>query len=582
MNRGFAVFLLCAPLVWGQRSRVSPSVTPAPPPLLLFDAVVTDAQGRPTPGLSAEDFAISQAGQPQKVESLSWFDTRSHTADIRRNIVLIVDDLGLAPERAAAVQNRLHTFVAGELAADDRAAIVRTSSGSGRDQELTTDRGGLAAQIARIQPLGRGLSDAAVAGAVWQCIRWAADGLHAQRSRTAVVLVSEHLGLAFPRAGDSPSDYQRRSMALAAHAGMMVFYTVDPRGPAEPARDSPLGWLVRETGGLSVADLSAVLRDLDGYYVLGFHPSQTSSASTPPVLELHGKPGSVRWRFGFLPRDQPSHTVVPLERAAGLQQAQTGATAANGVRTRVTALFTGFTRDNVTLDCLVHADTRDLTVLHDLKGIHQLSAEVQVAAYGDTGRVTSPPGRTYTLTLDDAGYRKALQQGLVYTTRLALPGPGGYQVRAIVADALADRFGTAMQFVEIPAANSGRLAVSGLLMSAPEAETGELSATRVFGRGATIAFSYGVFNASVDAAKGSRLSVRTRIYATNRLVYEGQPNELDFPSAAVSVRQVTSKVHLDDRISPGEYVLEVEVTDLYAKESASRAAVQYTTFEVRE
>jgi VWFA-related protein len=603
MKRGFAILLLCAPIAFGQKSRVPP--TPPPPsPALLLDATVTDPAGRAISGLSAADFEITQAGEPQKIDSLTWFDTKTHAAatatppsalnlspdHIRRNIVLVVDDLGLPPERAAALQSVLRAFVSSQLAADDYAAIVRTSSGSSREQQLTTDRRALVEQVEHVQPLGRGMSDAASAGAIWQCIRWAIDGLRAAPGRKAVVLVSEHLKASTAPAAAPSNDYPRRSMALAAHGAMTVFYTVDPRGPAEPPQNSTLALLVRETGGIFAADLSAVLRDQEGYYVIGFHPATQSLASTPPVLQLHGKVGALRWRFGFLTRPEPRRTLVPPDRAVAMQQAQIGAAGGDGIRVRVTPLFTGFTGEGAVVECLVHIDARDLAVVHGLKGTHQLSAEIQLAGFGDSGRISSPPGKSYTATLGDAGYQQALRQGLVYTTRLTLPGPGGYEVRAVVADGVSDRFGSAMQFVEVPGVNRGAFATSGLLVRADtpaDAVPGSVlpaddqASTRIFKQGSTIAFTYGVFNALPGPAKESRLHVQTRLYATARLVYEGRPIDLDFP-ANNAVREITGKVHLDDRISPGEYVIEVEVTDLLAPKDAPRVAIQYMTFEVRE
>src|SRR5947209_5001274 len=117
MKRGFAILLLCWPIAFGQKSRIPPTPTP-PRPALLVDAAVTDSEGRPVAGLSAGDFEITQAGEPQKIDSITWFDTRKHAATtatppaalelppdhIRRNIVLVADDLGLAPDRAAALQ----------------------------------------------------------------------------------------------------------------------------------------------------------------------------------------------------------------------------------------------------------------------------------------------------------------------------------------------------------------------------------------------------------------------------------------------------------------------------------------------
>src|SRR5215467_5026798 len=81
MQRGLAIVVLCAPLAIGQR-------------LLTLDASVTDRDGRPVAGLSAADFALTHRGVARKVESAEWSD-----ASRGRNIIVIVDDLGLTPAR---------------------------------------------------------------------------------------------------------------------------------------------------------------------------------------------------------------------------------------------------------------------------------------------------------------------------------------------------------------------------------------------------------------------------------------------------------------------------------------------------
>jgi hypothetical protein len=215
-----------------------------------------------------------------------------------------------------------------------------------------------------------------------------------------------------------------------------------------------------------------------------------------------------------------------------------------------------------------------------------------VGAYGDNGKVAGGPPTGYSMTLTGAQYERACEGGLIYTTRLTVPAPGGYQIRAIVVDGLSDRVGSAMQFVELPEANQGRLAVSGLLLKGeasgkPLAEglsvERETAAVRIFRPGVPIGFSYAVFNASLGPAKNSRVQVVTRIYATGREVYHGTPIDLEFPAGnGPLVREVSGKVQLDSRLSPGEYVIEVEVTDMLAKEGSPHVAFQYMTFEVRE
>ena len=97
------------------------------------------------------------AAVAQKITNFTWFDTRLHAAvsrpgqaaqlpaldllpdEIRRNLVVIVDDLGLSPAGINAVRTRLKAFVAGSMGTGDHVAILRSSGGTGVLQQLTGD-----------------------------------------------------------------------------------------------------------------------------------------------------------------------------------------------------------------------------------------------------------------------------------------------------------------------------------------------------------------------------------------------------------------------------------------------------------
>jgi VWFA-related protein len=571
--------------------------------------------------LDPANFELSQGGQTLKLSSLTWFDTRQHTAtsvlkpptatsheeagrgsaapaqpkfelapaDICRNFVLVVDDLDLAPESATRVQKVVRDFVRGTLAPDDRAVILRTSSGNGWQEELTADRRALDPQIERIHAIGQGMPATSVGSAVWQGVRWAAGGLRPVPGRKSVVLISSHLDA--PVLTQANTESLRSSALAAANNGMMVFYTVSAGGVEHPPAGSALAGLVRETGGLSVTNLDAVARDQEGYYVLGFHPAQEAGSSTPPLLQLHNEVAKLRWRFGFLTLAEPRIALLPADRFNAAQLHPAMGTAGQ-IHVRLTPVITGFDAQGASVDLLAHLDGRDLSDFRDVKGKHQFGVELQIAAYSDYGKVTSLPPRQFQVSLDDAQAPQAREQGFIYATRLHVASPAGYQIRIVVADNLSDRVGEAMQFLDVPDASHGQFVASGLVLkdgspSKLPAETLSLvpepAALRRFQPGNPLPFSYGVFNTTLGPEKESRLRVATKVYAGGRRVFAGQPIELSFPpSGGGTLRRVTGKVQLDQNISPGDYVIEVEVTDLLAKDPTHRTVTQYSTFEVRE
>jgi VWFA-related protein len=78
--------------------------------------------------------------------------------DVRRTVVLFVDDLSMSSESVPAVRNGLRRFIEKQLQLGDLAAIVRASAGLGPVQDFTAERRLLLAAAGQIRrnPVGRG------------------------------------------------------------------------------------------------------------------------------------------------------------------------------------------------------------------------------------------------------------------------------------------------------------------------------------------------------------------------------------------------------------------------------------------
>ncbi len=162
---------------------------PTPPPepvirigvnLVQVDAVVADSSGRQVTNLTAGDFRVFEDGRPQKITACSYVRTgpadttssppasRAHPhappvpairlrpEQVRRTVVLMVDDLGLSFESAGRVRSALRRYVDTQMQAGDLVAIVRTRAGMGALQQLTADKRILYAAIDRVRSYGSG------------------------------------------------------------------------------------------------------------------------------------------------------------------------------------------------------------------------------------------------------------------------------------------------------------------------------------------------------------------------------------------------------------------------------------------
>lgn len=276
--------------------------------LVEIDAVVTDSRGKHITDLSSTDFEILLDGEPQKLRvfeivkgnvpearpaqsSSSAEKARSSQpaqppapapsvkpGDVRRSIVLFVDDLSLSADRVPFVRKALRDLVDKQMQPGDLVAIVRASAGLGALQDFTTDKNLLraAAEQVRWNPSGKGglqayandndFSTSAAeqetrfraeyfAAATVESLRRLVDGMASLPGRKSVIILSNDLPLALPEYDNglgmnsismigttmplgSMADRMRRLVDAAMRASV-VFYAIDTRLLATSIRGLP-------------------------------------------------------------------------------------------------------------------------------------------------------------------------------------------------------------------------------------------------------------------------------------------------------------------------------------------------------
>jgi hypothetical protein len=108
-----------------------------------------------------------------------------------------------------------------------------------------------------------------------------------------------------------------------------------------------------------------------------------------------------------------------------------------------------------------------------------------------------------------------------------------------------------------------------------------IPAIRKFNRGMILRFSYMVYNAQAD--RQTRLpqpETQVRLFRDGRQVFEGKVQKLEMRNQADWQRLIASgRLLLGGDLIPGEYVLQVIVTDPLAREKY-RTATQWIDFEI--
>jgi hypothetical protein len=186
---------------------------------------------------------------------------------------------------------------------------------------------------------------------------------------------------------------------------------------------------------------------------------------------------------------------------------------------------------------------------------------------------------------------------MIWGIHFPVAKPGPYLVRAALRDAATEGVGSAEQYVEVPDIENGRLALSGIVLQeaaaqaapakadlaqapAPSEDITAGAARRSFRRGALLAYGYQIINAKTDAGQHPELEVQTRLFHNGEQVLDGK--KALAPAAGASGSQTLmadGRVALGANMPPGEYVLQVTVTDKLAK-SKFNTATQSMNFEI--
>jgi VWFA-related protein len=383
-----------------------------------------------------------------------------------------------------------------------------------------------------------------------------------------------------------------------------------------------LNYLARETGGLAIRNtnnlssgIKRVLDDQKGYYLIGYRPDEATFDPATGRRKFHNlkvkinRPGlNHRTRNGFYGITDEQAVPVRRTRSDQLIGAITSPFNANAVALRLTALFGNDPKAGSFVRSILHINAGDLTFTDEADGWHKTVFDVLTLTFGDNGTVVDETSRTQTIRMRGETYKKALHNGFVYFLTVPVKKAGAYQLRAALRDTTSQRVGSASQFIEVPDIKKNRLTISGIVLQGTDAATAQKGAAapddktaksataqatedvennmdaqaspavRRFKRGMVMQYGYVVYNAK--AAPTAQLTTQLRIFRDGQLVFTGKVSPLDI-TGQTDLKRLTGGggLQLGSDMSPGEYVLQIIVTDMLAKDK-NRTATQWMDFEI--
>jgi len=633
--------------------------------LVQVDAVVTDSKGRHITDLKPEDFQVFEDGKLQTLTHFSYVQVtperkpapevkaagpkpssktvptlppaplaQIRPEDVRRTIVLMVDDLGLSFSSMAFVRWSLRKFVNDQMQPGDLVAVCRTSGGSGVLQQFTVDKRVLLSIIdgLRWNPVPSGAEGSAFSTlATIMTVDYIVGALREVPGRKSIVLFSDGFASVWANADDYGAPFAFQRLVDHANRSATVIYTMQTTGletrqaPAdlglaandlaptarninaelaktyvgskknkrENMHQQNLAYVAVRTGGLAYENgndlnwgLDRVLEDQAGYYLLGYHPPESTLQGNNGGRDFHRiqvtvtRAGlHVRSRSGFF-GDTGEETLpkynTPIEQlhAAMLSPFQN-----SSLGVRLTALYAEVPKHGPVVRNLMRIDVADLTWTHDADGSDKAQILLLAAANGASGQPLATMSRPCDLRIAPGQMNTARRDGALYVLDVPVPERGAYQIRVAVRDQATAKIGSATQFLQIPDLKKTGFALTSVVLgdggkSADHSGLpGIAAALRRFKRGSSLEFLCVVESGGKN---GPDVVLDTRV----RVVHDGK-EVYSAPARLIDVRggkAVFGALKLADAMTPGDYDLQVMATK--RNDSKGPAAAQWTDFTV--
>ena len=146
----------------------APPTFPSGVELITVDAVVLDRDGRPVPGLTREDFVVKEDGRPREIASFEAFEAGAPEAEeteapetvatnepgtrgTGRAFAIVLDDVSLSPDQAAAARAGAAQFVERFARERDLVTVATTSGSAWWSARIPEGRDDLLAVLDRVR-----------------------------------------------------------------------------------------------------------------------------------------------------------------------------------------------------------------------------------------------------------------------------------------------------------------------------------------------------------------------------------------------------------------------------------------------
>jgi VWFA-related protein len=347
--------------------------------------------------------------------------------------------------------------------------------------------------------------------------------------------------------------------------------------------------IAKQTGGFQIRNSNSygfdrIMADQSGYYLLGYRPTDETFNRRFHQIKAKLKRGgmSVRTRFGFFGvTEEEAKRAAPSSRDL-TNIALASPFVAQDIEVDLTSFFADDKTSGPVVRSFVYIDAQNVT-LTQIEGRYQGALELHGVIYGDNGTIVQHISQGANLSLSNEDYEQAMRYGMGVGFDMPVKRTGSFQVRVVAKDKTSSKIGSAGQFVVVPDLKNKKMAVSGIVLGENGADqTIANPGSRRFLPNSELYFAYFLYNAANETGKLRNLVMNAMLFRDGKNVYSG-PELVIAASDPTNLKRVfvNGVIKLGPELEPGNYYLQVTVTDKDANKKAA-PVVQWVDFFIEK
>jgi len=372
------------------------------------------------------------------------------------------------------------------------------------------------------------------------------------------------------------------------------------------------------TGGLSIVNsnffLDGVGRDVEGimrgYYLVSYEPPpntfEAGDAFRSLRVRVNRRGATVHTRSGFFGRLESNIEIPPKEHP--LNEALYSPFQATDLNVNIAAGYVHDAEAGYIVRSWIHIDPRDMKFVEMQDGGARIEIEALCVTSDIKGDVHDSRRVYFTLSNIKTPEHLAWIQkhGIRFSMALPVKEPGPYYVRVSVQDKETGRIGSAYQFLEIPDLGKKGLTLSNIFMITSADDLNWLSSDvkkeiaaegvflpvfqgeevrtptlRMYKPGDNLQTLAMLYNANAGSISRSEIEMQSVLYKDGREYMRGKPVPIAMDGAAAPNNiPILQKMTIGSDMPPGDYVLQITVTDRRNSRRQEGNASQAISFTV--